>query len=241
MLTNGHIESGLSAVLEFIYPTTCLICDTSINEPGELVCPECWNRIGTFDYIFCGNCEQTLSDNLKCLDCSDADVMPIMALGRYSDPLAEIVRCFKYRSFKKLGQLLANMLIDNHSDLLKKLKIDAIIPVPLHSYRLKTRGFNQSLILADIIGKRLNIPVIQDLLIKIKSNKYQKSLDPMRRDKNVRGVYWADVTKMTGKNILLVDDVITTGATLREAIRVIGAAGGKVILSGVIAATGTWK
>ena len=156
------IKSGTDALLEFVYPSCCLNCNEYIEQPGELVCPNCWDKIETFDHIFCSNCENPLSSNLICLNCGGQDAMPILALGQYVDPLDEIVRFFKYRKFPRLGRTLGEKLIANHSKLLDKVKIDIIIPIPLHSYRFKFRGYNQSLILADTIGKRLDIPVLEN-------------------------------------------------------------------------------
>jgi competence protein ComFC len=238
MWVNKLLSDGRDALLEFIFPSCCLICNNYIEKPGELVCPSCWNKIETFDYILCGNCEQPLSENLKCANCVDSNTVLIAALGRFVEPLGEIIRHFKYRKYHILGISLANRLIEAHSKLLNSLKIDFIVPIPLHSYRLKMRGYNQSLILADNIGKRLGLPVAENALVKIKHNKYQKSLDPLHRDKNVRDVYRASEKEVEGKRIMLVDDVITTGATLREAQRVLADAGGKVVITAVIAVAG---
>jgi len=241
MPAKGVIESGIETLLEFVYPSCCLVCSEYIDQPGELICPTCRDRIDTFDYIFCGNCEQPLSDDLTCSTCAGQEALPILALGQYVDPLSEIVRFFKYRKFRKLGPVLAEKLLVSYKRLPDKIKIDVIVPIPLHSYRLKMRGYNQSLILADTIGERLNIPVIRDGLIKIRHNKYQKSLDPIQRERNVENVYEIGDAQIANKKIMLVDDVITTGATLREARRVLQKAGGRVILAAVIAGTGSWK
>lgn len=241
MPTVGVIKSGIDSLLEFVYPSCCLNCNKYIEQSGELICPDCWDKIDTFDDIYCGNCEHPLSSSLICPSCGVQVTMPILALGQYIDPLGAIIRYFKYRGFQKLGSILAEKLITNHFKLLNKIKIDIIIPIPLHSYRLKTRGFNQSLILADTIGKRLSVPVMKNGLIKTRHNKYQKSLDPIHRDKNVENVYKIGEDEIENKKIMLVDDVITTGGTLREAKKVLHKAGGKVILAAVIAGTGSWK
>jgi len=238
MQSDSLLIDTLNSVLDFIYPPVCLVCDTIVDEPDEPICQRCWDKIYTFDYIFCGNCEYPMSGNLSCSNCSPDNAIPIMALGRYRDPLGEIVRDFKYRGFRKIGRQLANRLIAAHRNSLNNMKFDCIVPIPLHSYRLKSRGYNQSLIIAEALGQHLNILVRTDILLKTVNNKYQKSLDPAHRDANVRNVYMADSTKVEGKKIMLVDDVITTGATLREARRVIEKAGGRVILAATIAAAG---
>lgn len=241
MPAQGVIKSGIDSFLEFVYPSCCLNCNKYIEQPGELICPDCWDKINTLDHVFCGNCEHPLFGNLACSNCDEQDTMPILALGQYTDPLNVLIRHFKYRNFQRLGSILAEKLMANHSIMLNKLEIDIIIPIPLHGYRYKMRGYNQSLILADTIGKRLGVPVIINALIKTKHNKYQKSLDPIHRDKNVENVYKIGDDEIENKKIMLVDDVITTGATLREAKKVLHKAKGNVILAAVIAGTRTWK
>lgn len=241
MSTIAAIKSGVDSILEFVYPSCCLNCGSYIESPGDLICHDCWDKISTFDHIFCGNCENPLEVNIVCENCGGDKTMPIIALGQYTDPLSEIIRYFKYRDFQKLGPILAEKLSAKYITLINKEKIDLIIPIPLHSYRLKTRGYNQSQIIADLIGKRLDLAVIEKGIIKTKHNKYQKSLDPFQREKNVENVYEIGDFDVENKRIMLVDDVITTGATLREAKKVLHRAGGKVVLFVVIAGTGYWK
>jgi len=128
--------------------------------------------------------------------------------------------------------------LEKHSELINKLSADLIVPIPLHSYRLKSRGFNQAGILADNISKRTGIEVNNSSLRKIRHTKDQKLLDHNERIENVKGDYKIFDKVLYGKKIILVDDVITTGATLHEAGKVIMEAEGKVILAIVIATAG---
>ena len=103
--------------------------------------------------------------------------------------------------------------------------IDIITAVPLHKLRKKERGFNQSEILASKIGKLIGVPYV-GLLVKFKKNKVQHSLPRLEREENVKNVYKAiNENKIKGKNILLCDDIVTTGSTLRECAKILFEAG----------------
>jgi ComF family protein len=149
-----------------------------------------------------------------------------------------MIRQFKYRGFRRLGPELAGRVIEKNIEILEKLNLDIIIPIPLHSYRLKSRGFNQAEILADIFSSRLNIPVDKEFLRKIKNTRDQKILNHDDREDNIRGAFKIFGNSGAGRNILLVDDVVTTGATMREARKVIRQAGGNVLLAAVVATAG---
>jgi len=128
--------------------------------------------------------------------------------------------------------------VDKYAAALKKIRADFIIPVPLHSYREKSRGFNQAAILSDIIGKRLGVPVDVDNLLKIRRTKDQAKLDPMQRERNIKGAFKLYKDTLRAKRVLLVDDVVTTGATIREAGKVLSGSGAKPVAVCTIAVAG---
>lgn len=232
------LKSGADSILEFVYPSCCLNCNKFIEQPGELICPECWDKIKTIDSICCTNCKSNISANRICPLCGFKDTLPFIAYGHFGSPLGEIIRKFKYHSFTKLSPDLVNRVLKNHSKLINKINADLIVPIPLHSYRLKSRGFNQAEFLADNISKRIGIEVNKKSLKKIRKTKDQKLLDHNERIENVRGAYRVFGEDLVGKKIILVDDVITTGATLHEARKAITETGGKVIFAIVIATAG---
>lgn len=229
---------GLSHILDFIYPPSCLCCNEFIEEPDQLVCSDCWNRIAEFDLPFCLCCREILIDGRSCPKCTRDDFLPVFALGNYVIPLKEAVHRFKYGGFKTMGVDLADRLIDKHVSSLEKLKIDIVVPIPLHSYREKKRGFNQAVILSDIIGKRLEIPVENHGLLKVKRTKDQTKLDPRRRELNIKGAFRVSGSDLMNKKILMVDDVITTGATILEARKVLIDSGARPVAVCAVAVAG---
>ena len=111
--------------------------------------------------------------------------------------------------------------------------IDLVVSIPLHPKREKSRGYNQSELLARVIGKELGLPVV-NLLARVKNNSSQTGLNEDERRKNVAGIFRFK-TGINGKKILLVDDVLTTGATMEEGAKVLKEAGAGEILGAVVA------
>ena len=118
----------------------------------------------------------------------------------------------KYQNLKAISAHLARLLADYL--LLNPLPGEVLVPVPLHPHRLRERGYNQSALLAQELGKLIDLPVIADCLIHVKEAKPQVRTDTlMERRKNVTGAFSCD-DKISGKQIILIDDVCTSGATL---------------------------
>nr|MBN2278924.1 ComF family protein [candidate division Zixibacteria bacterium] len=221
-------KTGLYDLLDFVFPPICLGCDEFNDNSDELVCDRCWKRIEPIEYPFCLNCHEILPRGGSCGGCPAGETLPVFALGHFVDPLKKIIHHFKYHGYRKLGIELAGRLVDRQGALMAGRKIEAVIPIPLHSYRHKSRGFNQAAIMSDIIGERLNVPVDSDSLVKIRRTRDQARLRPAERDRNIRGAFSVISEELKGMRVILVDDVITTGTTVHEASRVLKEAGIKV-------------
>ncbi|MCS7203346.1 MAG: ComF family protein [Thermodesulfovibrio sp.] len=149
----------------------------------------------------------------------------------YDGILKEAINIFKYQKIKRIGKLLGKLLVD-----ISPKELDILVPVPLHPKKLKTREFNQSAILAKEISNSLRIPLSLTILKKIKDNPPQVSLKASERKLNVKDVY--SVSKdIKNLKIGLVDDVITTGATLAECAKVLKRAGAKEVHAITVAKT----
>jgi len=229
---------GLNDLLDFVYPPVCLCCDKSVEESNRLICADCWEKIVEFDFPFCLNCREIVQSGERCSFCKPEEFLPVFALGHYVDPLKEIIHQFKYYGFRKLGSELAERLVNKHFESLGRLKIDCIIPIPLHSFREKSRGFNQAVLLSDIIGKRLGIPLVEGTLVKTRRTRDQAKLDPPGREKNIKGVFRVLSGDLKDKRALIVDDVVTTGATVREAFNVLTDSGTRVTAIATVAVAG---
>ena len=143
--------------------------------------------------------------------------------GRYRDLLKDSILLLKYRKFRPLAVVLGKIVHESlrgEEDLWRE--IDLIVPVPLHKKRRRERGFNQSEEIGREIGKRAHIPVVRNALRKIRNTPPQTTLEHRERAGNVRGAYVVGRKNVIkGKNVLLVDDVYTTGSTLGECARIL--------------------
>lgn len=144
--------------------------------------------------------------------------------------MASLLRLFKFRGFDFLGESLADEAFEIIGHELRD--VDAVVPMPLHWRRLYRRGFNQSQLLADRFAATMGVPLLEALSRQPRPP--QSRLSTASRARNVRGAFMAR-RRVGGLNLLLVDDVITTGATLREASKVLVRAGAASVVGLVMA------
>jgi competence protein ComFC len=164
--------------------------------------------------------------------------MVIFSLGYFDDRLKAIIHDLKFHGLKPLGAGLGRGLAQLIAPRVDRIKADFIIPVPLHESRRLGRGFNQAEEIAREISRLLDTPLIPDVLYCVRKTRQQAKLPAAEREVNVRGAFAVDDEEgmLKGKRIILVDDVTTTGATLRENARMLRRAGsGKIF--GAVAAT----
>lgn len=196
----------------------CHDCLGNLPAPPNLCCPQC--GLATLGEI-CGRClnNKPAYDNTH-------------TLFSYAYPVDALLQHYKYNNALYLsqtfGQLLARKIID--------FDIDAIIPMPLHPVRLKERGFNQSLEVAKIIANQFNIELDTSSCRRVKNTPPQASLALKERAKNMKGAFECSVN-LTGKHIALVDDVMTTGASLHELAKTLKRAGAAKVSCYVLART----
>jgi len=227
--------SGRNTALDLVYPPICFGCNKVID---KLVCQSCWSKSITYEMPFCNICKEVLDDNLRCQKCESEKSLPIFGLGQYVDPLKYIIHQFKYNGFSILGHRLGELLVDTHQKKLNSLKLDYLAPIPLHSHRLKSRGFNQAEIMAEVMGDHLNIRNSTNVLIKTRKTKDQAKLGPDSRLTNIKGSFKVKEGIPEGKRVMVIDDVMTTGATIEEAIRVLKESGLVPVAIGIAALAG---
>lgn len=197
-------------LLDLVFPRRCVSC----NRGADLLCSSCHNEIEFIQPPVCPLCGRSMPAPRRCLSC---ERMPlridgIRAVGYLEGPLRTAIHRFKYSNVRGLAELLGRLAVE--SLLRYDLPVDTIVPVPLHRRRLAERGYNQASLLAAEIGSALGLPVVDDVLVRVRSTIPQVGLTARRRRENVRGAFRCTSTTLGGHNILLVDDVCTTGATL---------------------------
>ena len=233
--------SILSKLLNLIFPLRCLGCDDVLGkEWGYLFCDKCYADCDFFrNTKRCRICSAPVEfeDNL-CAYCRTHERYFIrnISCARYHGAIKNAIKRYKFDKRPDLYRGLGEILTDEISDY-NLTGIDIIIAVPLHKRRLKVRGFNQSELLAKYVSKELNISYVKGALAKVKDSPPQSTMKtPSERRKNVAGAFAVvDKEVICGKNILLIDDVFTTGATLSEISRILIKSGAKTVYTATIA------
>lgn len=154
----------------------------------------------------------------------------VIAACRYAFPLDRLIQAYKYNGQLVAGSALASLL--DH----RGLRPDLLVPIPLAAQRLRERGFNQALELARLLGHRIGVPVNARLCIKTRDTAPQTRLPWKVRRKNIRGAFVVE-GDVTGCHVGIVDDVLTTGATLSELARNLKRAGAAQVTGYVVART----
>ena len=227
-----------SGVLDLLYPPYCLVCNT-LGE--EIICPICADSLITpVPPPYCLRCGQ-IQNGAECTKCVDypRELIRCRAVGVYSGSLADLLHQLKYRDRPMLAGPLSAFMDDYlkvRAEIMNDLHFDAIVPVPLHKSRKKKRGYNQSQLLAEELGKRLGIQVEARALTRVRNTKSQVGKKRAERLDNLENAFLADRRKCHGKTYLLLDDVSTTGSTLRECAKALREAGATKIYAITMAA-----
>jgi ComF family protein len=228
MLTN-HIISLRDTVLDLLLPPRCEVCGT-LQEP--IICEPCWLACTPITAPICRQCGLPLDPLARttgyCVDCLDAPPPfdAARAAGIYAGALRRAIHVYKYEMVRALARPLAEFIVE-HVTL--PFPLDCLCPVPLHPARQRMRGFNQSHLLAERLGSAWRLPVETGLLQRVRDTAPQMQLPPEERRTNIRGAFTADAAARH-RGIGLVDDVFTTGSTLRECSRMLKHAGAERVL-----------
>jgi len=225
----------IKAGLDLLYPRNCLACDEPLPLEGDMdFCRECLAALPRIVGRRCVKCGAQLGpyadDRRRCVNCRDRALIFYRAVApcRYDGVMKKAVLGLKFggksAAAKTMGMLMAERL--RSEDFLDE--VDMIVPVPLHWRRLLERSFNQSELLADFLGRELGKRVERHLLKRVKPTRAQAQLSMAERKRNVKGVFaLAKGRRLTGRTVLLCDDVMTTGETAAECSRVLRAGGAK--------------
>ncbi|MEO6118669.1 MAG: ComF family protein [Methylotenera sp.] len=220
-----------------LFQPHCLLC--SSHDGSELgLCKACLSDLPWHTTLQCPQCA-LLSNGLTCGSCLNAPPHfdATQALFTYDFPVDSLLQHYKYKDMLHLADTFATLLSEKklaHHNLTRK--IDLIIPMPMHHARLKERGFNQALEIARILAKNTQIKLDYTSCQRIKLTPPQASLPLKERIKNIRGVFNC-TQNLQGLNIALVDDVMTTGASLNELAKTLKKAGTAHVECWVIART----
>jgi ComF family protein len=226
-------KSSLRALLDFFLPGFCLFCQAPVPPGSEsLACPLCLREIALIPQPYCSCCGAPFRSAVGlahlCHDCltNPPPFSRARAVALYDGQVLEAIHRLKYQRQLIYARFLGQVLAASTAAHLVAAA-DLLVPVPLHPRRLRQRGFNQALLLAQTFPE---VPLGRDILVRQRPTLPQVKLSPQERQTNVKGAFLVpDPAALAGKTVLLVDDVYTTGATVKECARALHRAGvGKV-------------
>ena len=204
----ASLSPYINAFLNFLYPPFCVLCKVRLFSAERMICEDCWQslpRLSSHEHPrHAGPVE------------IDAPFDHILAVWQYSEQIQQLIHEFKYLKTKTLARPIGTAMATCAFEHAEYLSADLIVPVPLHKTRLRERGFNQSSLLAEIVAQKLAIPVARNVLSRIRYTRHQAQLNAAEREENVQGAFQLrNEEVLKDRIVILVDDVFTTGATLR--------------------------
>ncbi|HLW36210.1 MAG TPA: ComF family protein [Chthoniobacterales bacterium] len=222
-----NAPSLLRGIASLVYPPTCTICSAAVGS-DEYLCADCEAKLSRIVPPFCAKCSEpfdgAITTTFSCANCSHRVLHFDAAISAYrSRGIARhVILNFKYGKQFHLRHLVGGWLISALNDSrIQDRKFDAIVPVPLHPARQRERGFNQAVLLAERVSAHIGVPVAPALK-RVRFTTTQTAFDRAERIQNLRDAFRlrknADVRRL---DVLLIDDVLTTGSTLSECARVL--------------------
>ena len=218
----GKVDGCLAAPLPWLFALRCMVC----GEPGtdgRDLCGACHAAL-PWQGPACGRCALPLPQPGQCGQCLQAPppLDEVHAVFDYAFPLDRLLPRLKFHRDFAAGRVLAQCMLDRLAHLPRP---DALIPIPLHRARLRSRGYDQALELARPLARALHLPLLGNALQRSKTTTAQSRLDADARQRNLRGAFDVVSAASIPGHVVLVDDVMTTGATLHAAARVLHRAG----------------
>lgn len=217
-----------------VLPSYCIHCDARlITEENLYYCPACWNTLPRIERPFCSLCGVPhpiavgfgTRSNFPCENCRthpNPYIDGIQSPVQYKGIAREALITFKFKRKSLMAEPLGALLRDWIDREMSEKHFDLIVPVPLHSFRLQRRGFNQSLLLAEQIVTSCKGAHLSEAILRIRPTLTQTTLSFQDRKKNIRGAFQVQKPdEVKGKRILLIDDIVTTSATVTECARVL--------------------
>lgn len=219
-------------VVDFIFPQWCVGC----GREGAFICSSCRRSLPWVISPLCPRCGKPQSSGMLCLACIgwQAEIDGVCSPFRFDGVMRQAIHQLKYKNLRALAGTLAELL----SEYLVHNPVpgEVLVPVPLHQKRLRERGYNQSTLLARETGKLIDLPVVDDCLIRERHALPQaRTSNVKERRDNVVGAFACCDRRLQGKQVLLIDDVSTSGATLDACATMLKKAGAASVWGLVLA------
>ena len=218
--------------LDLLFPKWCIGC----GKEGDFICPSCRQSLPRIMPPICPKCGRPQPSGILCQGCVrwQTEIDGIRSPFIFDGVMRQAIHQLKYQNLRALSALLAQMIWDYL--VANPVPAEVLVPVPLHPKRLRERGYNQSSLVARDMGKVLNLTVIDDCLIRRRHAIPQaRTSNVEERRSNISGAFICRDLRLHGKQVLLIDDVSTSGATLDACAAAARAAGAASVWGLVVA------
>lgn len=227
----------MKTLLEMLYPRQCLGCGAEAPKTFSYICWECWADTVQVEPPFCAVCGDpvpgAVDHGFTCFACSASRpaFQSARSAFRYEGVVGEALRQLKYHRALWLAADLAEILYRCVEAEYPDIRFDAVVPVPLHHTRRRARGYNQAALLARELARRLDgLPVPPRLVRRTRPTATQTNLTAAQRLDNMRGAFESGKReRLAGRRVLLVDDVMTTGATVNACAKALKKGGAESV------------
>lgn len=227
-----RIRDCVRGGIDIIFSPECAFCFSPAGKEGHVaLCRDCWRKLASDDVSRCGACGHVVPEAVGLWNCTHCRkkrfrFSSVTALGTHDGVLRESVLRMKSSGQEPLAMAMSDLIWERHGERLTGFDADVVAPVPMHWRRRMSRGVNSPELLAEHLGRRMGLPVAQRLLVSRRNIGLQRELSTKQRFRNVRDAFRpAAGYHLMGTHVLLVDDVLTTGATCSEAARTLLLAG----------------
>ena len=215
-----------------LYPARCPVCDKIVSPSGANICFACRRKLHIIREPYCLKCGKPLQKEEQeyCLDCSSKKHIFISGTALYEyDSIQDSLYRFKYEGRREYAAFFGEEMARYLGERIRTWNADALVPVPIHQRRMRERGYNQAQLLAEEIGKQLNIPVRSRLVGRIRNTLPQKGRGPQERQNNLKKAFKMYENDVKLDTIIIIDDIYTTGSTIDAVGNVLLEAGAKRI------------
>lgn len=229
----NFVDSGLN----LFYPAVCQFCrEQRATYAESYICEDCREKVQVIDGAFCSRCgipyDGAITEAFECGECKDVDLKfdAARAAVRVNAFMLDVVHRYKYGRAVWLEKYLGEYLVQAAAAELRREPWDFIVPVPLHSVKQREREFNQAERLATYLGRATGIPVNTKILKRVTPTESQTRLSRQERAENVRKAFaLRQPVELKGARVVIVDDILTTGATTSACAGVMKKAGASAI------------
>ncbi len=210
------------------FPPRCVICDGVLSGKEQYLCAACTDLPKRIEKNFCFKCGKPVDGEKEyCDSCKKEEKTFLMGRAAfcYDRVMRRSVLRFKYHGRQEYGEYYAFVLYKMFGGWIERTGADALVPVPVHTERLKKRGYNQAAVVARELGSRCNIPVYEDLLLRVKNTLPQKELSQKERLDNLCKAFSINHSNRVLPDnlncVIIVDDIYTTGSTIEACSKVL--------------------